>query len=453
MNKGTDIQGGVGVAAPHESAHLHVSGEARYTDDIPVPEKTLYAAIGTSERAHARIRSLDLTAVASAPGVVTVLTAADIPGENNHGPVVHDDPIFAANLVEYVGQSMFAVVATSVEAARIAARLAVVEYEELEPILDIKTAIAKQSFVMPTKTLRRGEPAARIRAAAHRLTGEFAIGSQDHFYLEGQIALAEPGEDETMLVHSSTQHISEVQRLVADMLGLRAKDVVIQCRRMGGGFGGKETQPALIACIAALGAWKTGVPVKLRLDRDADMQVTGKRHPFDVAYDVGFDNEGRILGATITLAADCGRSADLSDAVNVRAMFRIAREAVPYIRQRGHGRIINVGSIMSDMGGPGLCAYGSSKHAVAGLTKAMAIDLGKYQITVNYLQPGAIVTALSEPFFEDAEFRAYWEKKAPVGRLGQPEDVAAAALFLASDDAEFISGVGLNVDGGAIVNF
>ncbi len=139
--------------------------------------------------------------------------------------------------------------------------------------------------------------------------------------------------------------------------------------------------------------------------------------------------------------------------VNVRAMFRISRQALPSMRQRGHGRIINVGSIMSDMGGPGLCAYGASKHAVAGLTKAMAIDLGKYQITVNSLQPGAIVTALSEPFFADAKFRAYWEKKAPVGRLGQPEDVAAAALFLASDEAEFISGVGLNVDGGAIVNF
>lgn len=315
------IRGGAGEATPHESAHLHVTGEALYTDDIPLPEGSLHAAIGISERAHARLHHVDLSRVRAAPGVVAVLTAADIPGENNHGPVVHDDPIFATDVVEYVGQSIFAVVAVSAEAARSAALRAAIVYQDLEPIMDVRSALQHQSFVMPTRTLLRGEPGAKIRGAPHRLNGSLSVGGQEHFYLEGQIGVALPGEDGTMLVHSSTQHISEVQRLVAHCLDLDAKDVVVTCRRMGGGFGGKETQPALIACIAALGARKTGRPVKLRLDRDADMLITGKRHPFELDYEVGFDDEGRIRGIRMMMASNCGRSADLSDAVNVRAMF------------------------------------------------------------------------------------------------------------------------------------
>ncbi len=186
-------------------------------------------------------------------------------------------------------------------------------------------------------------------------------------------------------------------------------------------------------------------------DEDGPQRIVDGTVEVFGGIDILVNNAGIAPGADFESTTD--ELWDRVMGVNVRAMFRIARAALPSMRQRGHGRIINVGSIMSDMGGPGLCAYGASKHAVAGLTKAMAIDLGKYQITVNSLQPGAIVTALSEPFFADAEFRSYWEKKAPIGRLGQPEDVAAAALFLASDEAEFVSGVGLNVDGGAIVNF
>ena len=315
------IRGGVGEPEPHESAHLHVTGEALYTDDIPLPEGTLYAAIGISERAHARLRRVELARVRAAPGVVLVLTAEDIPGENNHGPVVHDDPIFAEEVVEYAGQSIFAVIATSVEAARKAVRLADIDYEDLESIMDAKSAVERQSFVLPTRTLSRGQPVARIKSAPHRLQGSLSVGGQEHFYLEGQVGIAIPGEDRTLLVHSSTQHPSEVQKLVAHCLGLAAKDVTVMCRRMGGGFGGKETQPALLACIAAIGAVKTGKPVKLRLDRDADMLITGKRHPFDLSYDVGFDGDGEIRGIRMTLASSCGRSADLSEAVNVRAMF------------------------------------------------------------------------------------------------------------------------------------
>jgi len=315
------MQGGVGEALAHESAHLHVSGEALYVDDIPLPEGALHAAIGLSEHAHARIRRLDLDAVRSAPGVVAVLTAADIPGENNHGPVVHDDPIFATGTVEYAGQTLFAVLATSVNAARRAVRLARVDYEDLPPLLDAKSALARESFVLPTRRLARGDPAAAIAASPRRLAGSLATGGQEHFYLEGQVAAALPGEDRTVLVWSSTQHPSEVQRLVAHCLGWSSKDVVVQCRRMGGGFGGKETQPALLACIAALGAVQTGRAVKLRLDRDVDFLVTGKRHPFDLGYEVGFDDEGLIRGIRMTLASSCGRSADLSEAVNGRAIF------------------------------------------------------------------------------------------------------------------------------------
>jgi xanthine dehydrogenase large subunit len=318
---GREIQGGVGTAEPHESARLHVSGEALYTDDVALPDGALHAAIGISERAHARILRLDLDAVRAAPGVAAVLTAADIPGENNHGPVVHDDPIFATDAVEYAGQSLFAVVADTVEAARRAVRLARVEYQDLEPIRDARTALERESFVLPTRRLARGEAASAIESAPHRLQGALSVGGQEHFYLEGQVGVALPGEDRTMLVLSSTQHPSEVQRLVAHCLGWSAKDVVVHCRRMGGGFGGKETQPALLACIAALGAWKTGQPVKLRLDRDADMLITGKRHPFELDYDVGFDDRGLVRGIRLTLTSNCGRSVDLSDAVNGRALF------------------------------------------------------------------------------------------------------------------------------------
>ena len=186
-------------------------------------------------------------------------------------------------------------------------------------------------------------------------------------------------------------------------------------------------------------------------DADAPQRIVDGTVELFGGIDILMNNAGIATGADFESTTD--EIWDRVMAVNVTSMFRVSRQAVSSMCQRGRGRIINVGSIMFDMGGPGLCAYGASKHTVAGLTKAMAIDLGKYQITVNYLQPGAIVTALSQPFFEDPEFRAYWEKKAPVGRLEQPEDVAGAALFLASDEAEFVSGVGFNVDRGAIVNF
>ncbi len=312
-----------GVASRHDSAHLHVSGEARYADDIPLPAGSLHAALGMSTVAHGRIRSMDLTAVRTALGVVCVITAADVPGHNSYGPILDDDPIFADDLVQCVGQSLFAVAATSTDAARRAARLAKIEYEELPAILDIRGALAQKSFVIPTQKLSRGEPRTGLAAAPHRLKGTVEMGGQDHFYLEGQVAIAIPQEDGAMLVHSSTQHPTEVQHKVGEALGRHAHDVVVNCRRMGGGFGGKESQPALFACAAAILAAKTGRAVKLRADRDADMVMTGKRHDFISDYEVGFDNEGRISALAVMLASRCGYSADLSGPVNDRAMFHV----------------------------------------------------------------------------------------------------------------------------------
>jgi xanthine dehydrogenase large subunit len=313
----------IGAAPAHDSAHLHVAGEAVYIDDIVEPRGTLYAALGKSEKAHARVAALDLAAVRAAPGVVSVMTGADIPGVNDVGPIIHDEPILADRLVQYVGQPIFAVAANSINAARRAAKLAHVRYDELPAILTIDEALAAQSFVLPTERLARGDAAAALAAAPHRLAGRFACGGQDHFYLEGQISLAVPKEDGGMLLHCSTQHPSEIQLEVAHALGIPAHRVVVECRRMGGAFGGKETQAGLYACVAALLAQRIGRAVKMRVDRDDDMVQTGKRHAFRYDFDVGFDDDGRILGLDLVLASRCGFSADLSGPVNDRAMFHV----------------------------------------------------------------------------------------------------------------------------------
>jgi len=313
----------VGTARIHDSAPLHVSGQAQYCDDIVLPEDALHAAFGMSPIAHGRIRALDLAAVAAAPGVAAIAVAADVPGENNYGGAVHDDPIFAAELVQYAGQPIFAVAASSMRAARIAARRAKLDLTPLPALLDIRAALAAESYVLPSQTMRRGDPHAQLGSAPRRLTSTVVIGGQDHFYLEGHIAVAIPQEDRGMLVHSSTQHPTEVQSIVAHALGWSSNQVIVQCRRMGGGFGGKESQAALIAAAAAVLARKAGRAVKLRLDRDTDMLMTGKRHDFIADYEAGFDDAGRLIALSLMLASRCGYSADLSGPVNDRAMFHI----------------------------------------------------------------------------------------------------------------------------------
>jgi len=327
MNKPTETglllksaQPQAGAPMPHESAHLHVAGEAVYVDDIPELDGTLHAALGLSNKAHAVVKSVDLTAVREMPGVVAVLTAADIPGDNNCGPIAHDDPIFAEGLVQYIGQPMFAVIARSYDEARRAARKAKVEYQDLPAVLTPQEAKRQKSFVVPPLHLKRGDPAQAIVNAPRKTKGEFYAGGQEQFYLEGQISYAVPREDNGIHLYCSTQHPTEMQRMVCHALNLRSNQVLCEMRRMGGGFGGKESQSALFACVASIAAKRLNRPVKCRLDRDDDMMITGKRHCFHYEYEAGFDSEGRILGARIEMVSRAGYSADLSGPVATRAL-------------------------------------------------------------------------------------------------------------------------------------
>ncbi|WP_225207556.1 xanthine dehydrogenase molybdopterin binding subunit [Novosphingobium huizhouense] len=306
---------------PHDSAHLHVAGLARYADDEPEPADMLHLAFGLSGEARARITGMDLSEVRAFPGVVAVYTAADIPGENNVGPIAHDDRVLADGEVISHGQPVFLVAATSRLAARKAARLGKITYEPLPPMVTVDRARAEGSRIEADQRMAQGDAAAALAAAPHRLSGTLRIGAQDHFYLEGQIGLARPGEDGQIHVVSSSQHPSEVQHLVAHLLNKPSADVTVEVRRMGGAFGGKESQAALFAAAAALVTHHTGRPAKFRCDRDDDMIVTGKRHDFEVAYEAGYDGEGRLLAVRLRFSARCGATMDLSPGINDRTMF------------------------------------------------------------------------------------------------------------------------------------
>ena len=309
-----------GESVAHESAALHVAGEATYVDDIPEFAGTCFAALGTSQQAHAKILSMDLDAVRAAPGVVAVFTAEDIPGRNDCGPIIADDPILADDLVQYFGQPLFAVIGSSLIAARKAVGLAKIEYEALPPILDVVEGKRQKSWVLPPMKLRRGDADAALKKSTHSISGEISIGGQEQFYLEGQISYAAPREDGCIYLWCSTQHPTEMQQVVAHALDIDFNQVVVEMRRMGGGFGGKESQSAIFACIASVAAQRLNRPVKLRLDRDDDMTITGKRHGFHFDYTVGYDDEGLIQAAKIDMAAQAGFSADLTGPVVTRAV-------------------------------------------------------------------------------------------------------------------------------------
>jgi xanthine dehydrogenase large subunit len=329
----------VGSPRPHESAHLHVRGEATYIDDLAEPVGTLHAACGLSPVAHGQLLGIDLDRLRAQPGVVAVLTAADIPGPNDCGPIVHDEPILAAGTLHYLGQPVFAVVATSRDLARRAAALAkqVIRVEALAPVLSARDAHAAQHYVVPPMHLARGDAAAAIAGAPHVLQGSFSLGGQEQFYLEGQISLALPQEDCSLHLHCSTQHPTEMQHVVAHALGVAAHKVQVTCRRMGGGFGGKESQSAVFACIAAVAATRLQRPVKLRVDRDDDFLITGRRHGFEFDWQVGFDGDGRLLGAEVTMIANAGCTADLSAPVMTRALCHFDNAYwLPHVAMHGY---------------------------------------------------------------------------------------------------------------------
>ena len=311
----------VGKSLVHDSAALHVQGAAIYIDDMPEPEGTLHIAIGGSPIARGILTDLDLNIVRSAPGVVTVLTAENIPGKNDVSPAMGDDPMFASDRVEFVGQAIFAVVATTRDAARRAVRFVKTVFEEEVPSVTVEDAIERNETVLPNYEFGRGNTDETLDASPVSLSGQFRIGGQEHFYLEGQVSLAIPGEVDEILVYSSSQHPTEVQHVVARVLGISDAQVTCEVRRMGGGFGGKESQATQWAAIAALAAKITRKPCKIRLDRDDDMMLTGKRHDFRVDWELGADSDGTIRAVDISLLARCGYSADISQGVVDRAMF------------------------------------------------------------------------------------------------------------------------------------
>jgi xanthine dehydrogenase large subunit len=307
---------------PHDAAALHVTGAARYVDDIPVPADCLHLAFGLSGIAHGRITALDLDAVRAAPGVVAVLTADDLPFANDVSPSNHDEPLLVSGHVHYVGQPVFAVVAVSHHAARRAARLGKISCDPLPALLELDEALAADSrFEDGPRIYEQGDAKGAIAAAPVVIEDSFELGGQEHFYLEGQAALVLPQENGDMLVHSSTQHPSEIQHKVADALGLSMHGVRVETRRMGGGFGGKESQGNQLAVACAVAARLTGRPCKMRYDRDDDMVITGKRHDFRIRYRAGFDQEGRIMGVDFVHLVRCGWAQDLSLPVADRAML------------------------------------------------------------------------------------------------------------------------------------
>jgi xanthine dehydrogenase large subunit len=312
-----------GAARPHESARAHVTGTATYVDDIPEVKGTLHAAPVLSTVAHGRLLGVDTTAARVMPGVRGVVLAGDIPGDPVLATFVHDEPVFARDKVEHVGQVIGLVVADTVMQARRAARKVQAQIEALPAVLSPRRAHAAHSYVLPPVTVRRGEPEAALARSPHTLDGQLEVGGQEHFYLEGQVAYALPLEQDQWWIYSSTQHPGEIQHWVAHALGVENNAVTVECRRMGGGFGGKETQAGQMAVWAALAARKFKHPVKLRLDRDDDFMITGKRHPFAYDWRVGFDDTGLITALKLTMLANCGFSADLSGPVADRAVFHV----------------------------------------------------------------------------------------------------------------------------------
>ena len=444
----TVASGACGQSHPHESARAQILGAATYVDDMLELQGTLHAAPILSPVAHGRLRGVDASAALSLPGVRSVVLAADIPGDKTLAAFAHDEPIFALDTVQHVGQVIGLVLADDVMTARRAARRVALDIEPLPAVLTPREAHARQSYVLPPVHVSRGDAATALKNAPHTLSGSFEVGGQEHFYLEGQIAYAVPHEQRQWVIYSSTQHPGEIQHWVAHALGLQNHRVRVECRRMGGGFGGKETQAGHLAVWAAVAALKTGCPVKLRLDRDDDFLITGKRHPFAYDYTAGFDSEGRLLGLDLTLLANCGFSADLSGPVADRAVFHsdnayfLEHVAIHSLRCKTHMQSFTA---FRGFGGPqGVIAietilgdiarhldldplavrlrnlYSAEPTTTPGLTASGRRDTTHYQMTVedNILEP--LITRLAETsrYRQRRHAIAAWNAGSPVVKRG-----------------------------------
>ncbi|WP_425079241.1 xanthine dehydrogenase molybdopterin binding subunit [Ruegeria denitrificans] len=383
MKDNVSIIGSAHTNVNHDSAVKHVTGQADYTDDIALPEGALHAYLGVSDVAHAKLLGIDFSDVLAMPGVVGVLTADDVPGANDISPThLHDEPVFPTDAIQFHGQPLFAVIAETRDIARRAAERAKIDYETLPHALD---PIAAQKAGYPHVTaplkLERGDVAPAQAAAPNRIKGRMSVGGQDHMYLEGHIAFAIPGEDDDVVVHCSTQHPSEAQHMVAHVLGVPSNAVVVNVRRMGGGFGGKESQMNLFCAVAAMAAKKWNRAVKIRPDRDQDMTATGKRHDFVIDYDIAFDDEGRIQAVEGSFAARCGFSADLSGPVTDRALFHADNAYFyPSVRLNSHPMKTNTVSntAFRGFGGPqGVIAAERMIEEIAYATGQDPLDVRK----------------------------------------------------------------------------
>ncbi|MBS7778051.1 xanthine dehydrogenase molybdopterin binding subunit [Acidovorax sp. CCYZU-2555] len=425
----------MGQSHVHESAQAQVLGTVHYIDDLPEVKGTLYAAPILSKVAHGHLRGVDSQAALLLRGVRGVVLAADVPGDKLLAAFGHDEPVFALDSVQHVGQVIGLVVAGSMRQARRAARLVECDIEALPAVLDVHSAHAQQSYVLPPVFVRRGDAQGALMRSTHRLGGRLEVGGQEHFYLEGQIAYALPLEQDQWQILSSTQHPGEVQHWVAHALGLENHAVKVECRRMGGGFGGKETQAGHLAVWAAVAAHKFGCPVKLRLDRDDDFMITGKRHPFAYEYDVGFDDSGRITGLQLEMLVNCGFSADLSGPVADRAIFhadnayflsdveiasyRCKTNTQSHTAFRGFGGpqgVIVIEAIMGDIARQlGLDAFDVRLHNLYDADPQGARSLTHYQMRVE----DNILHALLPTLAASADYRAR-QAEITAWNAGQP---------------------------------
>jgi xanthine dehydrogenase large subunit len=426
-----------GVSKAHESARAQVAGAATYIDDIPEVRGTLHAAPVCSPVAHGILRKLDAAAALALPGVRGLVDAGDIPGDTLLAAFAHDEPVFALDTVHFAGQVIALVVADDVMTARRAARLVQLEIEPLDAVLSVHEAHALEHYVLPPVHVARGDASAALRRAPHRLEGQFEVGGQEHFYLEGQIAYVLPLEQDQWWVYTSTQHPGEVQHWVSHALGLANHAVTVECRRMGGGFGGKETQAGHLAVWAAVAANKLRCPVKLRLDRDDDFKVTGKRHPFAYDYQVGFDDTGLLCGLKLDMLANCGFSADLSGPVADRAVFhadnayfledvsissfRCRTNTQSHTAFRGFGGpqgVIVIERILSDIAR--VLGLDPLEVRLRNLYGEQERHTTHYQMKVedNILEPLINQLALSSGYRERREQIAAWNAQSPVIKRG-----------------------------------